>query len=115
MFDKKIIPLDKWVQAFIDFLVENYRDVFQTMKLPVEKTLDWLDLSLNYVNPIFMIMILAFIAYRYNGIKLSIFTSVSLVLIGLLGLWEETMTTLGIGVILCNCWHPFRNPHREKQ
>ena len=27
-FKEKILPLDEWVQAFVDWLVLNYRDFF---------------------------------------------------------------------------------------
>ena len=29
MFEDKVIPLDIWVSQFVDWLVENYRDVFK--------------------------------------------------------------------------------------
>lgn len=96
MFEDKVIPLDKWVQYGIDYLVDNYRDFFQALKMPIEKTLLWFDWLFNYVNPVVMIIIFALLAYKYSGIKLSLFAIFSLVLVGLLGLWSETMTTLAM-------------------
>lgn len=96
MFEDKVIPLDKWVQYGIDYLVDNYRDFFQALKMPIEKTLLWFDWLFNYVNPVVMIIIFALLAYKYSGIKLSLFAIFSLVVVGLLGLWSETMTTLAM-------------------
>jgi len=96
MFEDKVIPLDKWVQYGIDYLVDNYRDFFQALKMPIEKTLLWFDWLFNYINPVVMIIIFALLAYKYSGIKLSLFAIFSLVVVGLLGLWSETMTTLAM-------------------
>jgi len=96
MFDKKVIPLDKWVQDGIDYIVDNYRDFFQAVKLPIEKTLDWLDWLFNAVNPIIIIILFAFLAYKLSGKKLAIFSVITFVFIGLLGLWHESMTTLAM-------------------
>jgi glycine betaine/proline transport system permease protein len=54
--------------------------------------------------PLVVIIILVILAWRFSGIKLAIFTVISLTLIGLLGLWEETMTTLAMvvsSVVFC--------------
>jgi glycine betaine/proline transport system permease protein len=96
MFEDKVIPLDKWVQEVIDYLVYSYRDFFQALKMPIEKTLNWFDFVFNYVNPVVMIIIFALLAYKYSGVKLSLFAIFSLVLIGLLGLFSEAMTTLAM-------------------
>ncbi|MBZ4642619.1 MAG: glycine betaine/proline transport system permease protein [Deferribacteres bacterium] len=104
MFDKKVIPLDKWVQNGIDYVVENYREVFQTIKLPIEKTLEGLDWLFNVVNPVVMIILFALVTLKISGKKLSVFTTISLIFIGLLGLWSEAMTTLAMitaSVLFC--------------
>ena len=40
MFEDKVIPLDTWVSQFVDWLVDNHRDIFQALKWPVEKILN---------------------------------------------------------------------------
>lgn len=104
MFEDKVIPLDSWVSEAVDVLVSNYRDFFQAAKWPVEKTLNGLDSGLNALPPLVIIGIIAFAAYRFSGKGLAIFSVVTLVLIGLLGLWEDTMTTLAMvlsSVVFC--------------
>ncbi len=104
MFEEKVIPLDSWVSQFVDWLVENYRDFFQSLKWPVEQTLNGLDVGLNWVHPLIMIAVISYTAYRFSGRGLAIFSVVTLFLIGLLGLWEDTMTTLAMvlsSVVFC--------------
>ena len=96
MFKEKVIPLDVWVSQFVDWLVDNYREFFQTIKWPVEQTLNGFDTGLNALHPIIVIVALALAAWWFSGKTLAIFTIISLTIIGLLGLWVETMTTLAM-------------------
>lgn len=104
MFEDAVIPLDVWVSQFVDWLVDNYRDFFQALKWPVETTLNSFDAGLNWVHPIIIIAVITFAAWRFSGRGLAIFSAITLTLVGLLGLWEETMTTLAMvlsSVVFC--------------
>ena len=104
MFEEQVIPLDAWVSQIVDWLVNNYREFFQTIKWPVEQTLIGFDQGLNALPPWLVILAFAFIAWRFSGVWLALFTAATLVFIGLLGLWEDTMTTLAMvvsAVIFC--------------
>jgi glycine betaine/proline transport system permease protein len=104
MFDDKVIPLDDWVSQFVDWLVDNYRDFFQAIKWPVEQTLNGFDAGLNALPAFIVIALLAFAAWRFSGKGLAIFTIITMTIIGLLGLWEDTMTTLAMvlsSVLFC--------------
>jgi glycine betaine/proline transport system permease protein len=104
MFADKVIPLDTWVSQFVEWLVDNYRNIFQALKWPVEKTLSGFDHGLNALPPWVVIVVIALIAWKFSGVKLSIFTVVALTFIGLLGLWQDTMTTFAMvlsAVIFC--------------
>ena len=95
-FEDKVIPLDSWITDFIDWLVEGYRWFFQIIKWPVEVTLTGIEHGITALPPVIIIVVLALIAWRVSGIKLGIFTVVTLVFIGLLGLWEDTMVTMAM-------------------
>lgn len=104
MFEDKIIPLDIWVSQFVDWLVNNYRHFFQIIKWPIEQTLGGLDRGLNALPPLLVIVVIALLAWRFAGIALAIFSAVTMTLIGLLGLWEDSMTTLAMvlsSVLFC--------------
>jgi len=104
MFEEKVIPLDVWVSQFVEWLVDNYRDVFQAIKWPIEQTLNGFDAGLNAVPPLLIIVVIGILAWRFSGVMLAIFSAITMVLIGLLGLWEDSMTTLAMvlsAVVFC--------------
>lgn len=104
MFEDKIIPLDEWVSQFVDWLVNNYRDFFQAIKFPVEVTLNGFDAGLNALPPVVVLLVIALAAWRFSGKWLAAFSLVTMTLVGLLGLWADTMTTLAMvlsAVIFC--------------
>lgn len=104
MFEDKVIPLDIWVSQFVEWLVDNYRNFFQAIKWPIEQTLNGLDSGLNALPAIVIILVIGLVAWRFSGIMLAIFSVITMTLIGLLGLWEDSMTTLAMvlsSVIFC--------------
>ncbi len=95
-FEDEIIPLEDWIDSFSEFIQTDLSSVFKTAAYPLEVFLDLVD-SLFLVVPSFVIMaVFTFIAFRRSGVALAVFTFVSLLFIGMLGLWEETMSTLAL-------------------
>ena len=104
MFEEKVINLDQWVSLAVDWIVENYRPFFQAIKWPVQQILNGFDAGLNGMPPVVLIVVLALIAWRFSGILLAVFSAISMVVIGLLGFWEDAMTTLAMvlsAVLFC--------------
>ena len=103
-FEDKLIPLDDWITYLVDWLVEGYRWFFQGLKLPVEWTLSGLENGLLALPPLLIMAVMAAIAWKASGIRLAIFTLASLLFIGVLGFWEDTMITLAMvfsSVVFC--------------
>jgi glycine betaine/proline transport system permease protein len=103
-FKDNIIPLDDWIEAFVDWLVANFRSEFQLIKLPVDLVLSGIDAFLNWLPPLVVLLGVAGIAWRFAGWKVAVFSLLSLLLIGYLGLWDETMTTFAMvisAVVFC--------------
>ena len=103
-FEGKIIPLDRWITQFVDWLVDGYRPFFQLVKMPVEFVLQHLTHGFQATPPLLVVLVLTLLAWRASGIKLAIFVVLSLVFLGLLGLWPHTMITLAMvfaSVIFC--------------
>jgi len=98
-FDEQLIPLDEWVQTAVDWTVLNYRDFFQVLKVPVELSLEGLEWIFSTLPPFVVILLFAFAAWRYAGKRVTVFTVLSFLLVGYLGLWEDTMTTLAM--VIC--------------
>jgi glycine betaine/proline transport system permease protein len=95
-FKEKIIPLDEWVQDFVDWLVFNHRDIFQAIKTPIELCLKGFEWFFTTLPPVIVILLFAVAAWRFAGKKITAFTVATLLLVGYLGLWQETMTTLAM-------------------
>jgi ABC-type proline/glycine betaine transport system permease subunit len=74
-FDKQYIPLDNWINDFIDWLVAGYRWFFQGIKWPVEFTLTGIEHGLVAIHPLIVIAFFTLVAWRLSGVKLSIFTA----------------------------------------
>jgi len=98
-FDEQLIPLDEWVQTAVDWTVLNYRDFFQVLKVPVELSLEGLEWTFSTLPPFVVILLFAVAAWRYAGKRVTVFTVLSFLLVGYLGLWEDTMTTLAM--VIC--------------
>ena len=99
-FDEQLIPLDEWIQTAVDWTVLNHRDFFQVIKVPVEISLEGLEWLFSTLPPFVVIFLFAFAAWRYAGKRVTVFTVLSLLLVGYLGLWDDTMTTLAM--VICS-------------
>ena len=97
-FDEHLIPLDVWIQTAVDWLVLNYRDFFQMLKVPIELCLNGLEWIFTSLPPVVVIVLFAVAAWRYAGKRVTVFTVLSFLLIGYLGLWDSTMITLAMVV-----------------
>lgn len=99
-FDEQLIPLDEWIQTAVDWTVLNYRDFFQVIKVPVELSLEGLEWLFATLPPFVIILLFAIAAWRYAGKRVTVFTVLSFLLVGYLGLWDDTMTTLAM--VICS-------------
>jgi len=103
-FKETLIPLDQWVAQGLRWLVDNYRPFFQSIKWPVDQVLKAFDWALNSVPPTVMIVLFALVAWQIAGRRLALGIAGSLVFVGLIGVWSQTMTTLSIvftALVIC--------------
>lgn len=106
MFDMEnyIIPLDRWIQSFINWLALHFRPLFQSIKWPVEELLALIQDALLSTPPFLFVAVFVLLALWLSGRGLAIFTGMALVFIMLIGIWSETMTTLSViatSIIVC--------------
>src|SRR3546814_1406952 len=74
------------------------------MQWPVRQGLEGLDLLLNSIPMTLFTVALVLVAWRVAGRGVAIFTLVSLVVLDLIHVWPETMTTLAMvltAVVFC--------------
>ncbi|MER8581487.1 ABC transporter permease subunit [Mesorhizobium sp. M1423] len=103
-FKKWHIPFGDWVDSGLGWIVQEYRPFFQTLKWPIDKLLTAFDLALNGIPPVVTIVCFGLVAWQLAGWRLAAQIVGLLVIIGFLGIWGETMTTLSLvftAVLVC--------------
>lgn len=90
------IPLDKWMDAFVDWLTVAGDSVFDAIGKFLLAPMVQLEKFLIWVPWFVIILFVAFLAWRAKGWKMSGMVVVGLMFIGALGLWEAAMKTLSI-------------------
>lgn len=103
-FDSYTIPLDDWITAIINFIVQHFRPLFQAIALPIKVILESIASMFVATPPLIFLVILGAIAWQIADIKMAIYSIIGLTLIGFLGIWEEAMVSLSLvvtAVIFC--------------
>ncbi|MQX36559.1 glycine betaine/L-proline ABC transporter permease ProW [Roseospira navarrensis] len=103
-FQDAVIPLEGWVETFLDFVVSEYRWVFQSIRLPVDYVLSSIEAMLTSVPAPIMLVLIALLAWQAAGWRLGLGTLLSLLFVGLIGAWDQTMVTLALvitSVVFC--------------
>ncbi|MBK5940084.1 glycine betaine/L-proline ABC transporter permease ProW [Halochromatium roseum] len=103
-FQDAVIPLGDWVDQGLDWLVENFRAVFQAIRWPIDGTLTGIESTLLAVPDLLMILIFGLLAWQAGGKRLGLGAVISLALVGLIGAWSEAMVTLALvltSVVFC--------------
>ncbi|MBU9845384.1 glycine betaine/L-proline ABC transporter permease ProW [Rahnella ecdela] len=95
-FHNTLIPLDHWVTHGIDWLVTNFRPVFQGIRVPVDFVLSGFQHGLESLPAPIAILVFALLAWQMAGFGMGAATLVSLVLIGAIGAWSQAMVTLAL-------------------
>ncbi|TPW29300.1 ABC transporter permease [Pararhizobium mangrovi] len=99
------IPFGDWVNEFVrGFLVPNFRGFFQTIEVPVEFVMEWLNSFFNWVPMVVFTLVMALIAWRTAGKANAIFAIIALAFVDMIQLWGDTMTTLAMvltAVVFC--------------
>ena len=100
IFDKEWVPVGTWVEVALQWVVANFRFIFQAIKVPFDIALTGLEDVLTGTPDLLMLAIIALVGWQAGGRKLALITAASMISIGLMGAWEESMVTLSI-VLTC--------------
>jgi glycine betaine/proline transport system permease protein len=95
-FQEAVIPLGSWVDQGLEWLVENFRGVFQAIRWPIDATLTGIESALQAVPDFLMLLIIGLLAWQAAGRRLAIGSVISMALVGLIGAWSEAMVTLAL-------------------
>lgn len=100
IFDTEWIPVGTWVDMALQWLVSEFRFVFQAIKVPFDIVLRALQQTLIGAPDLLIYVIIVLIGWQAGGRKLGLLCAAALLGIGLMGAWEPAMTTLAI-VLTC--------------
>lgn len=95
-FHKTLIPLDSWVTHAIDWVVGNFRPVFQGIRVPVDFILSTFQHLLTVLPSPVAILIFTLIAWQMTNVGMGVATLLSLIVIGAIGAWSDAMVTLSL-------------------
>jgi glycine betaine/proline transport system permease protein len=98
------IPIAEWIEKNIKEWLFMQRPLFKKLSAPIDSVLNGLESLFNIIPFPIAILIFVYFAYKTNGLKFSILTTIGLVFIDLVDLWSESMTTLAMiftAVIFC--------------
>jgi glycine betaine/proline transport system permease protein len=95
-FQEAVIPLGRWVDQGLDWLVDNFRGIFQAIRWPIDATLTSIESALQAVPDLLMLVIVGLLAWQAAGRRLAIGTVISMAVVGLIGAWSEAMVTLSL-------------------
>lgn len=100
IFDKEWVPVGTWVEIAMQWVVDNFRFVFQVIKVPFDIVLTGLEDGLTGAPDLLILAVIVLIGWQAGGRKLALVSATSMIAIGLMGAWEESMVTLSI-VLTC--------------
>ena len=90
------IPLGDWVESIINYLVQNFRGFFRAIRWPIDQVLDISETILQSIPPMIGIILSSLIGWQLAGKKMGIFCAITLIFLGMIGVWSESMTTLSL-------------------
>ncbi|OIN09178.1 glycine betaine/L-proline ABC transporter permease ProW [Oceanisphaera psychrotolerans] len=90
------VPLGEWVESILNYLVQNFRSVFRSIRWPIDQVLDGIEFVLQSIPPLIGIILSSLLGWQLAGKRMGLFCAVTLFCLGLIGVWSESMTTLSL-------------------
>lgn len=90
------LPVENWINEALSWIVTHFRPFFQTVRAPIDTTLTSVEQLLLSVPLLAMVALMGLLAWQFAGRAIAIGTVVSLLLVGMLGIWPEAMVTLSL-------------------
>lgn len=90
------LPIEAWINHGLAWVVQNFRPFFQTVRVPIDGTLSWVESLLTSIPALAMITLLGLLAWQFAGRLIAVGAVVSLLVVAMLGIWPEAMVTLSL-------------------
>lgn len=103
--DYFVLPLDDGIEWLVkDLLVPTLRPFFRALQWPVDQILGSFETALLAIPFLVFLVFGTALAWRVAGRNVAVFTGLSLLFLDLVGIWDESMTTLSMvltSVLFC--------------
>lgn len=94
--EELVIPLDAWLNAFMDLFVANFKWLFRAMSGFLEWPMTGLQALLHWLPWPATIAGSVVVAHLAGGWRLAVFTLCTLMYMVIVGYWDESMNTLAL-------------------
>ncbi len=88
--------LGEWINLAVEWLTINLEPFFDVITIGIREPLVGIEHGLWWLPWWAVIVILAGVAWRFAGRRIAVIALVGMFFIGVMGLWDQTMTTLAI-------------------
>ena len=90
------LPIDDWIDALVNFLLDNFQGFFDAIAAVVEAVAGGIEGTLLAIPALVLIAVLTLLGLWRLGTGFAVFTAVALGLILGMGLWKPTMESLAL-------------------
>ncbi|HYD76046.1 glycine betaine/L-proline ABC transporter permease ProW [Ramlibacter sp.] len=90
------LPVEAWINDGLQWLVGHFRPAFQSVRQPIDATLAGVEGLLQSAPMLALTCVLGLLAWQFVGGAVAVGAVVSLLLLGMLGIWQEAMVTLSL-------------------
>lgn len=95
----KIIQIGKGFEQLVEWMQNNLGPLFDIIRLIIESVIDGLNTVLVFIPFYIFIALLVYVAFKFAGKKVAVFTLVGFLVIYFMGYWEKAMITLSLVII----------------
>ncbi|MNG78722.1 Glycine betaine/L-proline transport system permease protein ProW [compost metagenome] len=102
--DLAVFPIADWIQNGVQWLAENFRPLFSSLKWPIEQLLNFVDGAFHAMPFPVMVLLTFVLFWRLANLRVALFSVAAYVTIAVLGVWSEAMTTLSLittAIVFC--------------
>jgi glycine betaine/proline transport system permease protein len=93
---RDVLPLGRWVNALVKYLLDNASTVFDQIGASVESFAQAIEAGLLAIPAWVTVLLVTILGVRRLGWAFGAFAAASLLLIAFTGFWNQTMVTLGL-------------------
>ncbi|MDA8354075.1 MAG: proline/glycine betaine ABC transporter permease [Firmicutes bacterium] len=90
------LPLDRWIEQIVNWLMENLTILFDLISNLVEPTVGFFEMLLTLAPPVITAVVIGFLALLASRLSVALFTLFGLLLIQNLQLWTQATSTISL-------------------